>query len=152
MDIQTALDNFSYHRKRTIDLLESLSDADLLHTPNENQGPLWKQFRHLGRVHENYAEALESHRVNFSKGKSYRAGASKQALLAYLRGLGEELSKRSVGLSPDLLIDWFGDAVPVDQHFVRLAEHEVLHQGQLIVYLHSLKKDFPESWGVWGVA
>jgi hypothetical protein len=79
--LQTALENFTYHRKRTLDLLESLSDANLLHTPDENQGPLWKQFRHLGRVHENYAEALDSRRVNFSKGKSYRDGAPKRALL-----------------------------------------------------------------------
>ena len=34
------------------DLLLSLKDSDLLFSPGERVGPLWKQFRHLGRVQE----------------------------------------------------------------------------------------------------
>ena len=45
---------WTFARGLTVDLLDSLSDAQLNETPAANLGPFWKQFRHVGRLQECY--------------------------------------------------------------------------------------------------
>ena len=153
MTWKPAFDNFSYHRRRTRDLLQLLSDADLSFSPGPDQSPFWKHFRHIGRVQENYTDALASKKIAFSpRTAHYSGGLKKDSLLTYL----QELDKRMLALlksaDSNLVIDWYGESVTLEQHLIRLAEHEVLHHGQFILYMTSLKRDFPESWAVWGLA
>jgi uncharacterized damage-inducible protein DinB len=50
-----------------------------------------------------------------------------------------------------LKIDWFGEKWGLDQHLQALIEHEILHHGQLVVYLRTLDLKFPQSWEIWGL-
>lgn len=136
----------------TYDLLSSLTQEELLFQPGEAIGPLWKQFRHLGRVQENYIEALETRKVTFTtKGSSYQGGPDPKALTNYLKQLDREMLHKLDNLEDHAAIDWFGEAVAVDEHLKRLDEHEILHHGQFIVYCKLLGKTFPESWAAWGL-
>jgi uncharacterized damage-inducible protein DinB len=151
--VANALNNFFYHRERTSDLLATLSETDLAHVPTSDHGPLWKHFRHLGRVQENYIQAMKTGRVQFSpKAAHYNGGASSQSLLTYLKSLDEILKQAISEFNLEQKINWFGESVSLDQHIQRLIEHEVLHHGQFVVCLKLLKKDFPGSWAVWGLA
>lgn len=136
-------------RALTRDLLESLSDAELLFTPSPALGCWWKQFRHVGRVQENYIDAISTGVVSFGfQGTTYAGGPSKTKLLSYLSALDERLESQ---LHAERWIDWFGEQKCLAEHLMCLAEHEVLHHGQWISYRAQYGGTFPASWSTWGL-
>jgi uncharacterized damage-inducible protein DinB len=143
---------WNFSRRLTLELLDSLSDAELAETPGRPLGPYWKQFRHVGRLQECFQEALNTKKVRFDYvNKRYRGGCSKSALKAYLRALDRELLQAIDRVNHDTKIDWNGEAVSVFQHLMRMVEHEVLHHGQWILYARVMKKNLPPGWKVWGI-
>ena len=144
-----ALARHAFHRRLTLDLLRDLPGKALSYSPNKGQGPFWKQFRHVGRVQEDYLTALSARKMRFSaEAGTYRAGNSKLGLLSYLRRLDSRLvAAVKTARRP---VDWWGEKVPPAEHLLRLSEHEVLHHGQWLVYLNGLKLKPPKSWHVWG--
>ena len=44
--------DWTFTRQLTVDLLDACSQGDLDFALNSHCGPLWKQFRHMGRVHK----------------------------------------------------------------------------------------------------
>ena len=84
---------------------------------------------------------------------------NKKKLLAYLKSSDRKI----VSLLSDLTeaeltnktIDWRGTHqaygfVSTEKHLSALIEHELLHEGELVVYFRLLGLKFPASWGVWG--
>ncbi len=154
--------SWTFTRALSCDLLDCLSEETLLWTPGEKLGPFWKQFRHLGRVQENYLDAIDSGVVKFTPvGASYVSGnirkggngdSDKQALRQYMDDLDKRLYERlESGTLPDK-IDWFGEPIDLVAHLFRLDSHEVLHHGQWIVYCQLRNQTFPESWSIWGLS
>jgi uncharacterized damage-inducible protein DinB len=145
--------NWLFVRGLTMDLLRSLEPADLGFRPGDQVGLLWKHFRHLGRIQENYLHALDTGSISFGfDGVSHSGGASKESLQEYLKRLDSDLSQRLK--SPGILgkrIDWFGEHVDLGVHLSRMTEHERLHQGMLVVYVRLLNRKFPVSWKAWGL-
>src|SRR6185436_11072076 len=83
---------WTFTRGLTTDLLEDMSDSDLLFLPGPQLGAFWKQFRHVGRVQECYMDALTTGSVDFTvEGKSYDQGPSKKWLQEYLKRLDDNL-------------------------------------------------------------
>lgn len=142
---------WKFDRSRTIDLLKSLSNQELQWSPGTGVGELWKQFRHLGRVQENYMEALETGAVKFHPDGGYSGAADSGALVQYLQDLDEQLATKLKSLDENVAIDWFGESVPAFEHLLRMLSHETLHHGQFIVYLRLMNKKFPDSWSIWGL-
>lgn len=143
---------WSFTRGLTLDLLEEMSESDLLFLPGQQLGAFWKQFRHVGRVQECYIDALSTGNIDFSpEGKSYDHGPSKEWLKAYLKRLDENLFELSQTVEWTAQMDWFGEKVNIFDHLMRMVMHETLHHGQWVVYVRLMNKPFPESWGVWGL-
>jgi len=141
-----------FARILTRDLLQCLEASDLTFSPGKHVGPVWKQFRHLGRVQENYLDAIETGKIVFGfYGASYAGEASKKQLLEYLARLDGSLTEWLTTLDVNRKIDWFGDRVDVYEHLARLADHEILHHGMFIVHMRLLGRSFPSSWAAWGV-
>jgi len=92
-DLTTRLEaTWGSSRGLTRDLLQFVDAADLAFSPSHRLGALWKHFRHLGRVQENYLRGLETGRVVFGfDGTSYTGDASRRALLDYLDRLDARL-------------------------------------------------------------
>ena len=87
-DLDLFKSEWKFTRRLTLELLDSLTDAELSQTPSRELGPFWKQFRHVGRLQECYMEALNTKKIKFDyRNKRYRGGCSKNALKAYLRAL-----------------------------------------------------------------
>ena len=151
--IHTFETHWRFARGLSGDLLRSLENDDLLFSPGDRVGPLWKQFRHIGRVQENYLNAIETGRIVFTcEGLSYGGGASKQQLLGYLDQLDKALTERLRDLSgSSQRVDWPDGSVDCAEHLTRMVEHEILHHGMLIVYFQLLGRSYPESWQAWGV-
>lgn len=143
---------WSFTRSLTTDLLDEMSESDLLFLPGPQLGAFWKQFRHVGRVQECYIEALSTRSIDFTPaGKSYDQGPSKQWLQAYLKRLDDGLFELIDEIDWESDVDWFGEKVNVFEHMMRMESHETLHHGQWIVYMRLMNKTFPESWIAWGL-
>lgn len=139
-------------RRLTIDLLDSLSDAELKEIPAASLSPFWKQFRHVGRLQECYQEALKTGTIKFDyNNKRYQGGCSRAALVDYLETLDRELLKAIDPVDWTAAINWNAEAVSLFQHLMRMASHEILHHGQWILYARLMGKRLPPSWKAWGV-
>lgn len=144
---------WTHLRGLTVDLLHACSDTDLKFALNSTTGSLWKQFRHIGRVHGVYLDAITSGAMTFSHSAGgYSGGASKSALATYFDDLAARHSNAFRFSEPETIIDWFDEQVPLSIHLVRLLSHETLHHGQLMLYWRALGHPFPSSWASWGAA
>jgi len=143
--------DWTFTRQLTVDLLDACSQGDLDFALNSHCGPLWKQFRHMDRVHENYLSALKTGQVNFDPADGSYAG---KASAKYLNDYFEKLEKYHItsfaGLGSGQVVSWFGEDVSPCIHLCRLLAHETLHHGHLILYWRALGHRFPESWANWG--
>ena len=127
----------------------STADLDLRLIPQCE--PLWKQFRHMGRVHENYLSTLTFGQVKFDTlGGSYDGKASKLDLNDYFERLEKCHCDIFANIRSDQVVSWFGDDVRPIIHLSRLLAYEMLHHGQLILYWRVLGYSFSKSWANWG--
>ena len=146
------MNQWRFVRGLTLDLLRSIPNDQLERSPGNDLGPWWKQFRHIGRVQENYLDAMISGTVKFGfEGASYRSGPSNADLAIYLRHLDNRLNSLIQTGRHCKTVDWFGKPKSVGSHLLCLADHEILHHGQWITYRRMLGGNFPESWRAWGL-
>jgi uncharacterized damage-inducible protein DinB len=149
--MDTLISEWKWARSLTVDLLKSVTPDDLSFVINESSGPLWKQFRHMGRVQENYLNAIESGQIGFGiEGCTHLLAPSKEELLDYLNALEQRFDLLLENVTPSTVIDWFGQPASLKSHITRMLMHETLHHGQLILYVRAIGKAFPESWRAWG--
>ncbi|MGW1061823.1 DinB family protein [Micromonospora rubida] len=148
------LDRWRPVRGRTFELLGWLTDRELEQCPASRVGHLWRQFRHLGRIECNYASALTSKEIKFGAPEITADGSSKADLLAYLARVDADVLVPAVRAANRTdTVTWPGeDPLPLAAHLERLVQHEVLHQGQLIVAVSLLDFEFPPGWRMaWGL-
>ncbi len=142
---------WTFVRGLTMDLLNACTTDDLTFELSPQCGPLWKQFRHMGRVHEEYLTALRTGQVKFDPSSgSYNQGKSKPGLVNYFAKLHDLHAELFRGVGSEARISWFVQTISPEIHLVRLISHETLHHGQLILYWRALGKPFPKSWESWG--
>lgn len=80
------ISQWKFLRGLTTDLLNTIAQEDLEHRPDASVGPWWKQFRHVGRVQENYLYAIETGAVKFDfANTTYRGDNAKPDLQEYLQ-------------------------------------------------------------------
>lgn len=152
MDPNDVRSEWRWARGLTLDLLRASSEDDLHFRLGPSCGALWKQFRHVGRVHENYLDGIETARVEFGVAScTYSGGPSRSDLLAYFERLLDRHESLLDESDPETTVDWFGDSASLGTHLLRLHAHETLHHGQLILYWRALENEFPESWADWGM-
>ena len=156
--LNMALSQWDFHHALSMDLLKSLADEQLTLTIGKNVHTLGEQFRHMARVQVQYVEALETRRIAVPLVAIEADMAQSRARLFDLRTetdvkmrellakfSNEELDKTGINWEY-----WGALSMKIPQHILALADHENLHNGQLIMYVTMLGLQFPESWNVWG--
>lgn len=151
-ELKQLLENWQAMRKLTLDLLDELPEENLSFTVGKNMGTIGKQYRHIGDVQICYNEAIKNKKIDFNKYKrDYSLENSKEKLKSFLLEINQEM----IGLfenNQDVKIDWFGEEWNLKQHLKALIEHEILHHGELVVYIRTLGIKFPKSWSeLWGL-
>ncbi len=150
-ELKQLLTEWKEMRKLTLDLLDELPEEHLSFTVGESMGTIGKQYRHLGDVQICYNEAIKTGKIDFEEYKrEYSLENSKTKLKDFLKEIDQEMLKL-VEKNQEVKIDWFGEEWDLKQHMKSLIEHEILHQGELIVYIRVLGLKFPESWELWGL-
>jgi uncharacterized damage-inducible protein DinB len=150
---------WKFNRDLATSLLKALSDRDLKFIAAPTMGTLGEQFRHVARVRAQYLDALRTKKVGPGTLKIDPAvSRSKKRLLAINQLLDKKLlshlKKVSEADTRNMRINWSYWELPpmsIAQHIAALNEHEILHNGQLIVYMRALGKKFPAKWKVWGL-
>ncbi len=149
--LKQALDDWKQMRTLTLDLLEIIPEKHLSFSVGENMGTIGKQYRHIGDVQICYAQAITSGKIDFDNYKrDYSLENSKTKLKNFLSEIDKEMLE-FITQNQDAEIDWFGEKWSLEKHIRSLIEHEILHQGELVVYARILDLDFPESWELWGL-
>lgn len=150
------ISRWQFVRSETIELLQALSDEQLQFKPEgETWQPLFYQFGCMARTQLIYAEAVDTGRMDFSLFSSTELPAkdlrqTKSELLAFLHESNDAwlaaLAQNQNG------VDWPEGHKPADVHVMALAEHERLHQGQLISYFtvagYDLPAGFKQNWAL----
>ncbi len=151
-ELKQLLEDWREMRQLTIDLLDELPEKDLLFTVGKNMGTIGKQYRHIGDVQICYSEAIKNKKIDFSKyRRDYSLESSKEKLKSFLLEINREMIELFEN-NQDVKIDWFGEEWNLKQHLKALIEHEILHHGELVVYIRTLGIKFPKSWSeLWGL-
>lgn len=158
-EIKKKIDDWKYIQNLGFDILKMLSDEQLNFTVGKNMGTLGEQFRHMARVRFQYAEAIETKKIDDTIEKIDPVVAKSTGKLIELwekanQKLLNVLEKASPDELENTMIDWkyWGiDEMSICDHLNALMDHETLHNGQLIVYLRTMELKFPESWKDWGL-
>lgn len=151
INLATKLEEWQSIRQLTIDLLCAIPENDLNFSVGKNMGSLGKQFRHIGDVQLCYSDAIKTGEISFDNyKKDYSIENSILKLKTYLLDTDKEMLCL-IDKNQLKTIDWFGDCLPLEEHINSLIQHEILHQGELIVYIRALGINFPKSWELWGL-
>lgn len=153
MDLQliSKIEKWKSIRKLLLDLLEVIPEEHLNFTVGKNMGTIGKQYRHIGDVQLCYVEAIKTGEINFSHyQKDYSLEKSKEKLHSFLVDIDRRMIE-AIEKNYTAKINWFGQKLDLKEHLQALIEHEVLHQGELIVYIRTLEVKFPKSWEFWGL-
>ncbi len=149
--LKQLLEDWRAMRQLTLDLLEELPEEYICFAVGKNMGTIGKQYRHIGDVQICYKEAIKTGKIDFDKYKrDYSLESSKEKLRIFLQEVNQEMLKL-IEENPEAKIDWLGEKWNLKQHLKALIEHEILHQGELIVYIRILGLKFPKSWELWGL-
>jgi uncharacterized damage-inducible protein DinB len=150
-EINSTIESWKLFRNLTYDLLESLPESMLKTTVGKNMGSIGNQFRHLGDVQICYNEAIKNCKMDFSKlSKDYSIENSKIKIRHFLEDIDKQTYKL-IEIKNNVEIDWGYTRVSINEHLNFLIQHEILHHGELIVYIRSLDLRFPKSWEeIWG--
>jgi uncharacterized damage-inducible protein DinB len=145
-ELKQLLEDWQEMRQLTIDLLDELPEEKLLFTVGKNMGTIGKQYRHIGDVQICYKEAIKNKKIDFSKyRRDYSLESSKEKLKLFLLEINREMIELFEN-NQYVKIDWFGEEWNLKQHLKALIEHEILHHGELVVYIRTLGIKFPKSW------
>lgn len=146
-------DEWKFARQLTTDLLRSCDAETLAARPLAEISPVWKIFRHIGRVHENYLDGFEQGAIAFNPQNGGFSGAGSKAELSdYFQILNDRHAGVLSCLDPDRTINWGDEKISSETLLARLISHECLHHGQFITLWRHLGRPFPESWSAWGEA
>ncbi len=149
--LKQVLDDWKQMRTLTLDLLEIIPEKHLAFSVGKNMGTIGKQYRHVGDVQICYTQAIASGKIDFDNYKrDYTLENSKTKLKNFLTEIDKEMLQ-FITQNQDAEIDWFGEKWNLEKHIRSLIEHEILHQGELVVYVRILDLNFPESWELWGL-
>lgn len=158
-EIQKKIEDWKFIKNLAFDVLKMLTDEQLGFIVGKNMGTLGEQFRHMTRVRFQYAEAIETKKVDNTIEKiDPEVAKSKTKLIELWEKANQKLLAVLENANPDELENnminwkhWGVDEMNIHDHLNALMDHETLHNGQIIVYLRTNDLKFPESWKAWGL-
>ena len=161
---ETLLENYKLHRKLTRDLLLSLNQEQLSLKPFSVSGTFGKQFRHLLDIERCYVESLLNGFLAFYRSDiDHSLETNRERLIQELDREDAKLEKFFKGIRREKVnekyvectqaVQYLGDNIRASPVRILswLTEHEILHEGELLLYVRTERMEFPWSWMIWGL-
>ena len=162
---ETLLENYKLHRKLIRDLLLSLNPEQLSLKPFSVSGTFGKQFRHLLDIEKCYVESLLNGFLAFYRSDiDHSLETNRERVIQELDREDAKLEKFFKGIRREKANEKYVDCTQAVQYLgdnniraspVRilswLTEHEILHEGELLLYVRTERMEFPRSWMIWGL-
>lgn len=149
---------WKFHRELALDILKSISDDQLKLTVGKNMGTLGMQFRHIAKIELEYLDAIKTKKIAPVSGRLEKLiSESKGALLKVFDENEKKLTELLGSINEDpeqFMIDWTHwdiKEMNLIDHMQALADHNNLHNGEIIVYVKTHDIPFPKSWEPWGL-
>lgn len=162
---ETLLENYKLHRKLSRDLLLSLKPEQLSLKPFSVSGTFGKQFRHLLDIERGYVESLLNGFLAFYRSDiDHSLETNRERLIRELDREDAKLEKFFKGIRREKANEKYVDCTQAVQYLgdnnIRasparilswITEHEILHEGELLLYVRTERMEFPRSWMIWGL-
>ena len=162
---ETLLENYKLHRKLTRDLLPSLNPEQLSLKPFSVSETFGKQFRHLLDIEKCYVESLLNGFLAFYRSDiDHSLETNRERLIQELDREDAKLEKFFKGIRREKANEKYVDCTQAVQYLgdnnIRasparilswITEHEILHEGELLLYVRTERMEFPKSWMIWGL-
>ena len=164
-DAENLLSQFRSHRKLIMDLLRYLDQDQLAVKPLNSAGSFGKQFRHILDIEKCYVESMYNGYLTFFRRNIDHSLEMDKARLIHelvsednkLEEIIEKLSKEKTHekyIDCSAVVTYLGNenikSSPV-QVLSWMTEHEILHEGELVLYIRTAGLKFPPSWIIWGL-
>jgi len=136
-------------------LMEILTDEDLLFRPGDRNEPLGELCREIGETERSYIQSFKTFTQDFSyRNEEPELARSVGMLVAWFRELDQELKSTIEALSEkDLqnrVVDRGGGFIlPIHIQLDVYKEALLIFCGKVSVYLKALGKSRPEQWQEW---
>ena len=128
-------------------------------------GTFGKQFRHLLDIEKCYVESLLNGFLAFYRSDiDHSLETNSDRLIQELDREDAKLEKFFKGIRREKANEKYVDCTQAVQYLgdnniraspVRilswLIEHEILHEGELLLYVRTERMEFPKSWMIWGL-
>ena len=148
---------WKFHRGLALDILQSLNEDQLRLTVGKNMGTLGMQFRHIAKIELEYLDAIKTKKIDPSSNRLEKSiSNSKESLLNVFDETEKELAEllNPIQDPESFMIDWTHwdiKEMNLIDHIQALADHNNLHNGEIIVYAKTHDIPFPKSWEPWGL-
>lgn len=164
-NLKDSLFHFRLHRKLTMDLLGSLKPDQLSMKPLKIAGSFGKQFRHILDIEKCYVESLIHGSLTFLRTDiDHSLETDKEGLIEQLASTDSKLEEFFERISSERArekyiecreaVKYLGNEnsnlSPI-QIITMITDHEILHEGELVLYIRTLGFKFPRSWFLWGL-
>ena len=131
-----------------IELLDTLSDADLAFSPGGQNMSLGALFREIGEIEHSYRQSLKTFEQDWSY-RNQEAGleSSVARLKAWYQALDEEMKSTVSALSDkDLkkMVKRNGFEMPVDMQLDVYLQALLIFLGKATVFLKAMNKTYPQ--------
>jgi uncharacterized damage-inducible protein DinB len=133
-------------------LMDILTDADLIFTPGGSNPTLGALLRETGDIERSYIDSLKTHKQDWATRTSDPAlETSVDKLKAWFTALDDELMTVMEGLTDDDLQQsierGFTTSVGTQLHIYR--EAVLIFGGRISVYVKAMGKPMPQQWVWW---
>lgn len=136
-------------------LMEILTDEDLVLRPGGQNEPLGVLCREIGETESSYIQSFKTFRQDFSyRNEEPELARSVAKLVAWFKELDDELKSTIEGLSEqdiqNRVVDrGEGFTLPLHIQLDVYKEALLIFYGKVSVYLKALGKSRPEQWQEW---
>ena len=146
---------FRLYQRMRMQLMQMVTDKELLFSPGGANPPLGVLCREIGEVERAYIDSFKQFSIDFSYRNSEPGlERSVSRLVTWFAALDEELQATIEGLSEEDIqqrkVDRGGDfRIPVRHQLAIYQEALIIFYGKVSVYLKVMGKALPEHWHEW---
>ena len=141
---------FIENHKLTYDLIETLGDRELeIKWERPGLDTFKKHFQELISVQDAFTHAINKSEMSFDAVPDlfeFHDNISKNEIVELMKRADQNLYNTIDAADENIKIDWYGMEISLYTHIANLIQHEVFHQGMMVMTLYKYRINIPDTW------